>query len=41
MKPDIIFENDFLIAINKPSGLLSIADRAGDEITLKQIIKTK
>lgn len=41
MKPDIIFEDDFLIAINKPSGLLSIPDREGKEISLKQILQDK
>ena len=35
MRFEIIFEDDFLIAINKPSGLLSIPDREGKEISLK------
>src|SRR6476660_5156996 len=26
-KPDILFENDFFVAINKPAGLLTIPDR--------------
>ncbi len=39
MKPDIIFEDDLLIALNKPSGLLSIPDREGKEISLKQILQ--
>ena len=40
--PDhIIFENDFFIAINKPAGLLSIPDREGKEISLKQILQNK
>ena len=39
MKPDIIYEDDFLIAINKPSGLLSIPDREGKELSLKQILQ--
>jgi len=38
---DIIFENDHFIAINKPSGLLSIPDRMGKEISLKDILKEK
>lgn len=41
MRPDIIFENDLFIAINKPSGLLSIPDRLGEEISLKDILKEK
>lgn len=38
---DIIFENDDFIAVNKPSGLLSIPDRAGQEISLKDLLKEK
>ncbi|SJZ76342.1 23S rRNA pseudouridine955/2504/2580 synthase [Sediminibacterium ginsengisoli] len=41
MRPDIIAENDQFIALNKPSGLLSIPDRAGEEISLKDILKEK
>jgi len=41
MKFEIIFEDDFLIAINKPSGLLSIPDREGKEISLKTILQEK
>lgn len=41
MKFDIIFESDFLIAVNKPAGLLSIPDREGKEISLKQILLEK
>ncbi|HEX7846837.1 MAG TPA: RNA pseudouridine synthase [Chitinophagaceae bacterium] len=37
----IIAENDEWIAVNKPSGLLSIPDREGKEISLKQILKDK
>jgi 23S rRNA pseudouridine1911/1915/1917 synthase len=37
----IIFENDDLIALNKPSGLLSIPDRKGIEISLKVLLKEK
>ena len=40
MKFEIIFEDEFLIAINKPSGLLSIPDREGKEISLKNILQT-
>lgn len=39
MKPEIIFENDAFVAINKPSGLLSVPDRGGDEISLKQLLQ--
>ncbi|MBS1745717.1 MAG: RluA family pseudouridine synthase [Bacteroidetes bacterium] len=41
MKPEIIFEDDVLVAINKPSGLLSIPDREGKEISLKKILLEK
>lgn len=41
MRFEIIFEDDFLIAINKPSGLLSIPDREGKEISLKTILQEK
>jgi 23S rRNA pseudouridine955/2504/2580 synthase/23S rRNA pseudouridine1911/1915/1917 synthase len=37
----IIFQNDDFIAINKPSGLLTIPDREGKDISLKQILKAK
>ena len=33
----LVFENDDVIALNKPSGLLSIPDREGKEISLKRI----
>ena len=36
-----IFENDDLIALNKPSGLLSIPDREGKEISLKKLLQEK
>jgi len=39
MKPEIIFENDHFIAINKPSGLLSIPDREGKEPSLKMLLQ--
>lgn len=41
IKPDIIFENDQWIALNKPHGLLSIPDREGKDISLKQILQEK
>lgn len=37
----IVFENDDFIALNKPSGLLSIPDREGKEISLKALLKEK
>ena len=37
----IIFEDDDFIALNKPSGLLSIPDRKGIEISLKVLLKEK
>ncbi|NCI51693.1 RluA family pseudouridine synthase [Sediminibacterium roseum] len=41
MHIDVIFENDDFIAVNKPSGLLSIPDRLGQEISLKDMLKEK
>lgn len=35
----IIFENDDLVVINKPSGLLSIPDREGKEQSLKSLLQ--
>lgn len=37
----IIAENEDWIALNKPSGLLSIPDREGKETSLKQLLKEK
>lgn len=37
----IVFEDDNFIALNKPSGLLSIPDRKGIEISLKVLLKEK
>jgi len=37
-KPEIIFENDDFIALNKPSGLLSVPDRMQSEVSLKDIL---
>ena len=37
----IVFENDDFIALNKPSGLLSIPDRKGADISLKVLLKEK
>ncbi|MDE3236458.1 MAG: RluA family pseudouridine synthase [Bacteroidota bacterium] len=41
MKPEIIFENESFVAVNKPSGLLSVPDRMGKEVSLKHILKEK
>ncbi len=41
MSPDIIFENEAFVAVNKPSGLLSIPDRMGVAISLKDILKQR
>ena len=38
-KPEIIFENEAFVAVNKPSGLLSVPDREGTEIALKQLLQ--
>lgn len=37
-KIDVLQENEHLIAINKPSGLLSVPAREGNEISLKNIL---
>lgn len=37
----LIFENDDFILLNKPSGLLSIPDRDGKEISLKELLQEK
>lgn len=40
--PDILlFENDDFVVLNKPSGLLSIPDREGKEISLKKQLSEK
>lgn len=38
---EILAENEFFIAVNKPSGLLSIPDRLGEEVSLKRILTEK
>lgn len=37
----IIFENEDFIALNKPSGLLSVPDREGKEVSLKTLLQAK
>ncbi len=39
--PSILFENDDLIALDKPAGLLSIPDREGKEPSLKLFLREK
>lgn len=39
--PDIIFENDSFVAVNKPAGLLSIPDREQSQISLKHLLLEK
>ena len=40
-KPDILFENEDFIALNKPAGTLSIPDREGKEPSLKSLLREK
>lgn len=37
----IIFQNEDFIAFNKPSGLLTIPDRMGKDVSLKNLLKEK
>src|SRR5689334_12465589 len=37
----IISEDENIVALNKPSGLLTIPDREGKDISLKQLLKKK
>lgn len=37
----ILTEDENLVAVNKPSGLLTIPDREGKDISLKQLLKAK
>ena len=39
LKELIVFENDDLVAVNKPSGMLSIPDREGEELSLKDYLQ--
>lgn len=41
LKPEVISENDQWIALNKPYGLLSIPDREGKEISLKEMLQER
>jgi 23S rRNA pseudouridine1911/1915/1917 synthase len=35
----VVFQNEDFVAVNKPSGLLTIPDREGKELSLKSILK--
>jgi len=37
----IVFENDDFVIINKPSGLLSIPDREGKDVSVKRLLQEK
>jgi 23S rRNA pseudouridine1911/1915/1917 synthase len=39
LQPDIVFENEQFIVLNKPAGLLSIPDRFGKDISLKVLLQ--
>ena len=39
LQPDIVFENEQFIVLNKPAGLLSIPDRFGKDISLKILLQ--
>lgn len=41
LKNWIIFEDENFIALNKPSGLLSIPDREGKDVSLKRMLQEK
>ncbi len=41
LRHEIIFENDFFIVLNKPSGMLSVPDRKQSEPSLKDILADK
>ncbi len=41
LKPDILFENDDFVALDKPAGLLSIPDREGKDPSLKSFLKER
>jgi len=40
-KPEIIFENEDFVALNKPAGVLSIPDREGKDPSLKSWLREK
>lgn len=38
---EIIFENEYFVAVNKPAGMLSVPDRTQSEVSLKDILIEK
>ncbi|HEY8387183.1 MAG TPA: pseudouridine synthase, partial [Parasegetibacter sp.] len=41
MQPDIIFQNENFVAINKPAGILSIPDRFNSTLSLRDLLQKK
>ena len=41
MKYDILYEDDHMVVVNKPSGLLSIPDRFGDKESMAGLLQEK
>ena len=41
MKPTIIYHDNDIIIVNKPSGMLSIPDRFGKDVSLKSLLQEK
>jgi 23S rRNA pseudouridine1911/1915/1917 synthase len=41
LEEHIILEDEHIVSINKPAGLLTIPDREGKDISLKQLLKNK
>lgn len=41
MRYEVIAENEQFVAVDKPSGLLSVRDRMGEEISLKQLLQQR
>ncbi len=41
LKKLILFEDENIVALNKPSGLLSIPDREGKDVSLKRLLQEK
>lgn len=39
--PEIIFENDDLLVLNKPSGMLSVPDRVQSAVSLRELLEQK
>ncbi|HVS97941.1 MAG TPA: RluA family pseudouridine synthase [Puia sp.] len=40
-RPNILFENEHFVVIDKPAGLLSVPDREGREASLKSILRER